>query len=65
MSIDVKDSIPAFALLQVGVQSGSGAPTHAATIGTIYVNLAGSAVNDRVYINTTGSTTWTYFTTGA
>lgn len=65
MSIDIKNSDPGFALLGVGFQSGSGAPTHTATFGTLYVNLAGTTTNDRIYINTDGATTWTYLTAGA
>ena len=65
MSIDAKDSVPAFALLGVGFQSGSAAPTHTASKGTIFVNLAGTTTNDRMYVNTDGATTWTAFTTAA
>ena len=65
MSVDVKDSNPGFSQIGVGFQSGSGAPTHTATKGTLYVNLDGSGTDDRMYINTDGATTWTEFTTGA
>lgn len=65
MSIDAKNSDPALSTLGVGLQSGSGAPTHTATKGTIYVNLAGSGTDNRMYINTDGADTWTSFTTAA
>lgn len=65
MSIDLKNSDPGFGLLGVGFQSGTGAPTHTATKGTIYVRLDGSSTSTRMYINTDGATTWTAFTTAA
>ena len=64
MSIDIKNSNPGFALLGVGFYSGSGAPTHTATLGSIYVNLAGTDTDDRIYINIDGADTWTYLTAG-
>ena len=64
MSIDLKDSNPGLALLQVSVSSGAGAPTHTATFGALYVNLSGTTTNDRIYININGGTTWTYLTAG-
>lgn len=65
MALDVKDSVPAFSQIGLGVQAGAGAPTHAASKGTLYVNLTGSSTSTRMYINTDGSTTWTNFTTAA
>lgn len=65
MSIDLKNVNPGFAAISVGFQSGSGAPTHTATKGTIYVNLTGSSSSTRMYVNTDGATTWTSFTTAA
>ena len=65
MSIDLKNTDPGFSALQVGFQSGSAAPTHAASKGTLFVNLAGTTTNDRMYVNTDGATTWTAFTTAA
>lgn len=38
---------------------GSGAPTLAAAKGSYYARSDGSGTNDRAYINTDGSTTWT------
>lgn len=45
------------------VQYGSGAPSHSAVKGTLYLRADGSTTNDRAYINTNGSTTWTAVTT--
>jgi len=65
MSIDLKDVDPGFASIQVGFTSGTGAPTFAASKGTLYVRLDGSSTSTRLYINTDGSTTWTNFTSAA
>lgn len=46
-----------------GVFFGSGAPTISAAKGSIYLRSDGSGVNDRAYINTNGSTTWTAIVT--
>jgi hypothetical protein len=43
------------ALLQVG----TGTPVHSAPKGSLYINTAGSTVDDRAYINTNGTTGWT------
>lgn len=42
-----------------GVFFGSGAPTIAAAKGSLYLRSDGSTTNDRMYVNTNGSTTWT------
>lgn len=42
-----------------GIYYGSGVPTVSAAKGSLYLNSTGSGVNDRAYINTNGSTTWT------
>ena len=42
-----------------GVFFGSGAPTLAAAKGSLYLRSDGSTTNDRMYVNTNGSTTWT------
>ena len=42
-----------------GIAFGSGAPTVTATKGCLYLRTDGSGVNDRVYVNTDGGTTWT------
>jgi hypothetical protein len=48
-----------------GVFFGSGAPTLAAAKGSLYLRSDGTTTNDRAYINTNGSTTWTALTTVA
>jgi len=45
--------------------SGSGAPTMEAPQGSLYLRTDGTTTNDRAYINTDGSTTWTAITTAA
>ncbi len=44
---------------------GSGAPTVSAPKGSLYLRTDGTTTNDRAYINTNGTTTWTALTTGA
>jgi hypothetical protein len=44
-----------------GIYYGSGAPTVSAAQGSIYLRSDGSGTADRLYVNTTGSTTWTNF----
>jgi hypothetical protein len=46
-----------------GIYVGSGAPTLSAAKGSLYLRSDGSATNNRSYINTDGSTTWTALTT--
>jgi hypothetical protein len=48
-----------------GIFFGSGAPTLSAAQGSLYIRSDGSATNNRAYINTNGSTTWTALTTAA
>jgi hypothetical protein len=48
-----------------GVFFGSGAPTLSAAKGSLYLRSDGSGTNDRMYVNTDGSTTWTAVTTVA
>jgi hypothetical protein len=48
-----------------GIYYGSGAPTVTAAKGSLYLRSDGSGVNDRAYINTDGSTTWTAVVTVA
>lgn len=48
-----------------GIYWGSGAPTVSAGKGSIYLRSDGSTTNDRMYVNTNGSTTWTAVTTVA
>ena len=48
-----------------GIYVGSGVPTVAAAKGSLYLRSDGTTTNDRAYINTNGSTTWTALTTAA
>ena len=48
-----------------GVFFGSGVPTISAAKGSLYLRSDGTTTNDRMYINTNGSTTWTAVTTVA
>lgn len=48
-----------------GVFFGSGAPTLAAAKGSLYLRSDGSGTNNRMYVNTDGSTTWTAVVTVA
>lgn len=43
----------------LGVFFGSGAPSLSAAKGSLYLRTDGSGVNDRMYVNTNGTTTWT------
>lgn len=63
--VDLAQYEPAFQNLGIRLYTGSGAPTVSAPQGSLYINLAGTTTNDRMYINTDGSTTWTAFTTAA
>jgi hypothetical protein len=47
----------------IGIYFGTGAPTITAVTGSIYLNKGGSSVSTRMYINTTGVSTWTAVTT--
>ena len=48
-----------------GIYYGSGAPTLSAAQGSLYLRSDGTTTNNRMYVNTTGSTTWTAVTTVA
>lgn len=48
-----------------GIYFGSGVPTVSAAKGSLYLRTDGTTTNDRAYINTNGSTTWTALTTVA
>lgn len=48
-----------------GVFFGSGAPSLSAAKGSLYLRSDGTTTNNRAYINTDGSTTWTALTTVA
>jgi hypothetical protein len=43
----------------LGVFFGSGVPTLSAAQGSLYLRTDGSTTNDRRYVNTNGSTSWT------
>ena len=49
----------------LGIYVGSGAPTLSAAQGSLYMRTDGSSTSTRMYVNTTGSTTWTAVTTAA
>jgi len=49
----------------LGVFFGSGAPTLTAAQGSLYLRTDGSSTSTRMYVNTSGSTTWTAVTTVA
>lgn len=65
MALDLKNYDPAVMALGIGIQAGSGVPSHSAPKGTLYINTAGTTTNDRAYLNTDASTTWTAITTAA
>jgi hypothetical protein len=48
-----------------GVFYGSGAPTFTAAANSLYIRSDGSTTTTRLYVNTTGSTTWATVTTSA
>ena len=48
-----------------GIYAGTGAPTFAATQGSLYTRTDGSSTSTRLYVNTNGATTWTNVTTAA
>ena len=49
----------------LGVFFGSGAPTLSAAQGSLYLRTDGTTTNNRMYVNTNGSTTWTAVTTAS
>ncbi len=51
--------------LHFGVFCGSGAPTLSAAKGSLYLRSDGTTTNNRAYVNTNGTTTWTALTTAA
>jgi hypothetical protein len=51
--------------LPVGIYSGTGAPTFAAPANSLYLRADGNSTTTRMYVNTTGSTTWATVTTSA
>lgn len=57
--------IPGGKTAHPSISAGTGAPTFTAAQGSLYLRIDGSSVSTRVYVNTTGSTTWTNVTTAA
>ena len=49
----------------LGVFFGSGVPTITAAQGSLYMRTDGSTTNDRLYVNTNGTTGWTAVTTAS
>ena len=49
----------------LGLFFSNGAPTFSAAKGSLCVNTTASTTTTRLYINSSGSTTWTTFTTAA
>jgi len=49
----------------LGLFWGSGAPTFTAAQGAIYLRTDGSSTSTRLYVNTTGATTWASFTSSS
>jgi len=47
----------------IAIATGSGVPTLSSPKGSLYLRTDGSGINDRAYINTDGSTTWTAIVT--
>ncbi len=58
-------AISIYGLTAFGIYFGSGAPSVSASKGSLYMRTDGSTTNDRAYINTNGSTTWTAIITAA
>lgn len=57
--------IPGGSSTHPSVSAGTGAPTFTAAQGSLYIRIDGSSTSTRLYVNTTGSTTWTNFTSAA
>lgn len=49
----------------LGIYFGSGAPTVSAAQGSLYLRSDGSSTSTRLYVNSTGSTTWVAVTTAS
>ena len=50
-------TVTSISLGSITVSTGTGAPTHTATKGSLYIRTDGGT-NELLYINTDGSTTW-------
>jgi hypothetical protein len=51
--------------LKIGVYMGTGAPTFAAAVGSLYLNNAGTTTNDRLYVCSVAAGTWVAVTTAS
>ena len=49
----------------LGIYIGSGAPTVSAAQGSLYLRTDGSSTSTRLYVNSSGSTTWVAVTTAS
>lgn len=60
-------AIPAMSIgaANLGIYFGSGAPTISAPQGSLYLRTNGTTLNDRLYVNTNGTTGWAGVTTVA
>ena len=57
---------PIAAALQPSLVAGTGDPTFSAAKGTLYIKIDATTTTTRLFINTNGSTTWTFVgTSGA
>lgn len=65
LSLDTMLNTPIPSASQPYIVAGTGAPTFTAPANTVYIRLDGSSASTRMYMNTTGSTTWTNVTTAA
>lgn len=64
LSYDSMTNVQIPAATQPYVLAGTGAPTFSATKGSLYLNLTGSSVATRLYVNN-GTTTWIAVTTAS
>lgn len=51
--------------VNASIQVGSGDPVHSAPQGSLYIKTDASTTTTRLWINTNGTTGWTYFTSNA
>ena len=65
MALDTKNYTPVESIQGAGIIRGSGAPTISATQGSLYLRTDGSSTSTRLYVNSTGSTTWVAVTTAS
>lgn len=63
LSWDAMTNVAIPVATQPSIVAGTGAPTFTAPKGTLYINLTGSSSSTRLYVNSTGSTTWVNVTT--